>query len=53
MSGAQGLDLLAPLKTTPKLEKIKARVRSEVPFFEEDAPFYEAIAKIEKITHEW
>jgi histidine ammonia-lyase len=53
MAGAQGLDLLAPLKTTPKLEKIKTRVRSEVPFFEEDAPFYEAIAKIEKITHEW
>jgi histidine ammonia-lyase len=53
IAGAQGLDLLAPLKTTPKLEKIKARVRSEVPFFEEDAPFYEAIAKIEKITHEW
>ncbi|MBU6153609.1 MAG: histidine ammonia-lyase [Bdellovibrionales bacterium] len=53
LAGAQGLDLLGPLKTTPKLEKIKARVRSRVPFFEEDAPFYEAIAEVESLTREW
>jgi len=53
MAGAQGIDLLAPLKTTSKLEKIKAQVRARVPYFEEDAPFYEAIAEIENLTHQW
>ncbi len=53
LAGAQGLDLLSPLKTTSKLEKVKARIRLQVPFFEEDAPFYEAIAKIETLTREF
>ncbi len=53
MAATQGVDLLAPLKTTPALERVKARVRKDVPFFTEDAPFYEAIAKIEAMTGEW
>jgi histidine ammonia-lyase len=50
LAAAQGVDLLAPLKTTKKLEKLKAQLRKEVPFFEEDAPFYEAIEKTEQLT---
>lgn len=50
LAAAQGVDLLAPLKTTKKLEKLKAQLRKEVPFFEEDAPFYEAIEKTERLT---
>jgi len=53
MAAAQGIDLLAPLKTTAKLEKIKAQVRARVPYFDEDAPFYEAISELESLTHEW
>jgi hypothetical protein len=29
---------------------LKAQLRKEVPFFEEDAPFYEAIEKTERLT---
>jgi histidine ammonia-lyase len=53
LSAAQGVDLLAPLKTTPKLEKVKRKIRSRVPYFDEDAPFYEAIGEIECLTHLW
>ncbi len=53
MAGTQGVDLLAPLKTTPKLEQVKKEVRKVVPYFDEDAPFYEAIEKIESLTFHW
>jgi histidine ammonia-lyase len=53
MAGAQGIDLLAPLKTTAKLEKIHREIRKRVPYFDEDAPFYEAIAEIECMTYRW
>ncbi|NDG84447.1 MAG: histidine ammonia-lyase [Proteobacteria bacterium] len=53
MAGTQGVDLLAPLKTTRELERVKAEVRREVPYFDEDAPFYDAIEKVEKLTRSW
>jgi histidine ammonia-lyase len=53
LSGAQGVDLLAPLKTSPRLEKVKRELRSRVPYFEEDAPFYEAISEVECLTYRW
>lgn len=53
LSATQGLDLLRPLKSTKKLEAIHAQVRKKVPYFTEDAPFYEAIAEIQKLTYEW
>ena len=53
LSATQGIDLLRPLKTTKKLETIHAQVRKKVPYFEEDAPFYEAIREIQKLTYEW
>jgi histidine ammonia-lyase len=53
MAATQGVDLLAPLKTTRELEKVKAQVRKVVPYFDEDAPFYEAIERMEKLTFTW
>jgi histidine ammonia-lyase len=53
MAATQGVDLLAPLKTTEKLARIHKEVRKVVPYFDEDAPFYEAIASIEELTHQW
>lgn len=50
MAGAQGLDLLAPLRSTRAIEKLKKTIRTEVPYFDEDAPFYEAIEKVEAIS---
>lgn len=50
---AQGIDLLRPLKTTRDLEKIHARIRKEIPYLEEDAPFYDLIEKMVGITYEW
>lgn len=52
MSGTQGIDLLRPLRTTVSLEKLHARVRKDIPYFTEDAPFYEAIEAMVNITHE-
>ncbi len=53
LAATQGIDLLRPLTTTSKLESIHAQVRQKVPYFEEDAPFYEAIQAIQKLTYEW
>lgn len=49
MAATQGVDLLRPLKTTSKLEKIHEDIRKKVPFFDEDAPFYESIEEITRI----
>jgi histidine ammonia-lyase len=53
MAATQGIDLLAPLKTTARLEKIHSEVRKQIPYFDEDAPFYEAIEKMVQITYRW
>ncbi|MBS1959207.1 MAG: histidine ammonia-lyase [Bdellovibrionales bacterium] len=53
ITAAQGIDLLRPLTTTPELEKIHARIRKDIPHFEEDAPFYDVIEKMVEITFEW
>jgi len=53
MAATQGIDLLRPLKTTAKLEKIHAEVRKKVPYFLEDAPFYESIEEILKIISKY
>ena len=52
-AAAQGLDLLRPLKSTPAIEKIHAQIRKAVPYFEEDAAFYEAIEEINQMTYRW
>jgi histidine ammonia-lyase len=53
LSAAQGVDLLAPLRTSPRLEKVKREMRARVPYYDEDAPFYEAIAEVECLTYRW
>ena len=49
MAASQGIDLLRPLRTTEKLEKIHSQIRKKVPYFEEDAPFYESIEAITEV----
>jgi histidine ammonia-lyase len=39
LAAAQGLDLRNGLKTSPKLEKARAILRNEVPFYEKDRFF--------------
>lgn len=39
MVAAQGVDMLAPLKTSPKLEAVKATIRKEVAYLENDRFF--------------
>ncbi len=39
MTAAQGIDMLKPLKTSPKLEKVKATIRKEVAYLENDRFF--------------
>jgi histidine ammonia-lyase len=53
MSATQGVDLLRPMKTTKKLEEYKKQIRKKVPFFTEDAPFYESIEDITVIVKTW
>jgi histidine ammonia-lyase len=53
LAACQGVDLLRPLKSTKALEKIHAQVRTKIPYFEEDAPFYEAISEMQKLTRTW
>lgn len=36
LSTLQGLDLLAPLKTSPRLEAVKAKLRAQIPMLGED-----------------
>ncbi|HEY2018330.1 MAG TPA: histidine ammonia-lyase [Bryobacteraceae bacterium] len=49
LAAARALDLLAPLKTSPALERARARIRSVSPPIEGDRPFYRDIAALEKL----
>jgi len=49
LAAARALDLLAPLKTSPKLESVRTRIRAVSPPIEGDRPFYRDIAAIEKL----
>lgn len=49
LSSTQALDLLAPLKTTPVLESVKAKIRETVPFAAKDRVFSDDISAIEKM----
>jgi histidine ammonia-lyase len=53
LAACQGVDLLRPLKSTKKLEVLHAQVRKKIPYFTEDAPFYEAISEMQKLTRTW
>jgi histidine ammonia-lyase len=45
LAACQGLDFLAPLKTSPALEAAKAILRAEVPFYDKDRYFAPDIEK--------
>jgi histidine ammonia-lyase len=45
LAACQGVDFRAPLKTSPLLEKAKAILREEVPFYDQDRYFAPDIEK--------
>ena len=49
LAAVRGLDLLAPLKTSPALEQMRARIARVSPPIREDRPFYRDIAAIEAL----
>ena len=50
LAACQGIDLRKPLNTSAKLEEIKALVRKEVPFFEEDRFFAKDLEKAKSMV---
>jgi histidine ammonia-lyase len=49
LTAVRGLDLLAPLKTSPALEEMRARIGRVSPAIEQDRPFYRDIAAIDAL----
>lgn len=49
LTAARALDLLAPLKTSPPLEAVRARIRRASPPIDGDRPFYRDIAALEQL----
>ncbi|MCH2547260.1 MAG: histidine ammonia-lyase [Alphaproteobacteria bacterium] len=49
LSAMQGLDLLAPLKTSPRLEAVKATLRAEIPMLKADRFLGEDLEKAAQI----
>ena len=52
LSAARALDLLAPLKTSEPLERVRAQIREVSPQITSDRAFYRDIAAIEKLIAE-
>jgi len=50
LAACQGIDFRKPLKTSPKLEEVKALVRNEVPFFNEDRLFANDLQKAKSLV---
>lgn len=50
MSAAQGLDLLAPLKTSARLEAIKATIRTTCPLIEQDRVLHDDIEAVAELS---
>lgn len=53
LCAAQAIDLLRPMRTTPRLEKIHAKVRLTVPFAEKDRSFYLDLKSIDELLSDW
>jgi histidine ammonia-lyase len=49
LAAARALDLLAPLKTSPILESVRARIRTVSPAIDADRPFQRDIRALEKL----
>ena len=52
LAASQGLDFLAPLKTSDNLETAKKRLRTEVPFYDKDRYFAPDILKANRLIQE-
>lgn len=52
LAAVQGLDFRAPLKTSEKLEQVKAELRARVPFYDKDRYFAVDIEKAAKLIQE-
>lgn len=53
LAGAQGIDLLRPLKSTSRIEKAHQKIRKVAPYLKEDGPFYQMIEDVFEITRSW
>ena len=51
LAAARALDLLAPLKTSPRLEPCARAIRAVSPPITADRPFYRDIAAIDSLSH--
>jgi histidine ammonia-lyase len=49
LAAARALDLLAPLKSSPAIEEVRARIRQVSPPLEGDRPYYRDIAALEAL----
>ncbi len=49
LTAARALDLLAPLKSSPPIEEVRARIRRVSPPLEGDRPYYRDIAALEAL----
>jgi len=49
LCAARALDLLAPLKTSPALEQVRARIRAVSPPLVSDRPLYRDLAALEAL----
>ena len=50
LTAARALDLLAPLKTSPALEEVRARIRQVSPPISGDRPFYLDIRAVDELV---
>ncbi len=52
LAACQGIDFLAPLKTSEVLEEAKAKLRAQVPFYDKDRYFAPDIEKAARLLRE-
>jgi histidine ammonia-lyase len=52
LTAARALDLLAPLRTSPRLEEARTAIRAAAPPITQDRPFYQDIKQLEALIAE-
>ena len=53
LAATQGIDFRAPLKTSGKLEQVKALLRQDVPFYDKDRYFAPDIESAKNLINQW
>jgi len=48
LAACQGIDFRTPLKTSPKLSSVLGKIRTKVPFYEQDRPFHHDIEWVKR-----